>query len=76
MIQWGTMASVGNSAPGSTFSFSPAFPNNCFGRMEWQFALQDSILDSLFSLTLPAHTALLPTSADSLIPGPSTGSQS
>jgi hypothetical protein len=31
MIQWGTMASVGNSAPGSTFSFSPAFPNNCFG---------------------------------------------
>jgi hypothetical protein len=31
MIQWGTMASVGNSAPGSSFSFSPAFPNNCFG---------------------------------------------
>jgi len=44
--------------------------------MEWQFAFQDSILDSLFSLTLPARTALLPTLADRLLPGPSTGSQS
>jgi len=30
----------------------------------------------LFSLTLPARTALQPTLADRLLPGPSTGSQS
>jgi hypothetical protein len=30
MIQWGT-GMTGNSAPGTYFSFSPQFPNNCFG---------------------------------------------
>jgi hypothetical protein len=30
MIQWGT-GITGNSAPGTYFSFSPQFPNNCFG---------------------------------------------
>jgi hypothetical protein len=32
MIQWGTMAALeAGNAPGSTFFFNPAFPNNCFG---------------------------------------------
>jgi hypothetical protein len=30
MIQWG-IGVAGNSAPGTSFSFSPQFSNNCFG---------------------------------------------